>query len=214
MGAISFLNKIETRNYETDGVKEWAWVKSDSGGFGTDNSGPRNDWLKSHKQNYFDIIKKYDTIITAGACCGMYVRFYAEKFKTVYAFEPDSKNFHCMVMNNPFDNVIKINAALGKEHKMIKMTESPTNVGAISIDGEGIIPMLLIDDFEFEHCDVIQLDVEHYEKDVLTGAKNTIEKFKPVIILEHFTDNSYMKQHFGYKFVKQSAMDFIFVPEE
>lgn len=209
----SFLNKIEIRKHETDGIEEWTWIKSDTGGFGTDTNGPRNDWLTSHKEKYFKYIKKYDTIVTAGACCGMYTRFYAERFKTVYAFEPDVRNFHCLVMNNPFDNVIKINAALGSEHAMIKMTKHQTNVGALSVETDGIIPMLKLDDFAFKSCDVIQLDVERFEEYVILGAEETIKKFKPVIIVENL-DNIVLMNRLGYYLADKSKMDRIYLPKE
>ena len=52
------------------------------------------------------------------------------------------------------------------------------------IKGDGKIPTLMIDDLNIDKCDFIQLDLEGYEYHGLLGAKNTIEKFKPLICVE------------------------------
>jgi hypothetical protein len=48
------------------------------------------------------------------------------------------------------------------------------------------IPMLKIDDLNLNSCDLICLDTEGYEFNILTGAKETLKKFKPVLCLEEY----------------------------
>jgi FkbM family methyltransferase len=213
---MSYQLLIETRNINVDGVSEWVWPKSDKGAFGSENDGPMRDWLKGHKQAYFETIKDFDTIVTAGANCGMYTRFYSQLFKHVYAFEPDPLNFHCMVNNNQYDNVIKFNCALGDKNGTVGLNNSSTgNVGTHSInntiDSKLYIQMLTIDSLNLENCSCIQLDVEGYELPCINGALETIARFKPVIITEKFKDEQFM-QALGYKYHKQSYSDHIFIP--
>ena len=44
--------------------------------------------------------------------------------------------------------------------------------------------VMTIDDLKLNCCDLIVLDVEGSELDALKGAKSTIERFHPVVMLE------------------------------
>jgi hypothetical protein len=44
----------------------------------------------------------------------------------------------------------------------------------------------MIDDLNLECCDLIHLDIEGYELHALMGARNTIEKHQPLIVLEYY----------------------------
>lgn len=188
------------------------WTKRDEGAW----SGPYKDWIKSHNEIYFKYIKKYDVCVQAGGNHGMYPAFLSQKFETVYTFEPDALNFHCLVNNCQTPRIIKINAALGDTHKMIDITNTETNrcnTGMFKVIPEqtGIIPQLKLDDFDLPACDFICLDVEDYELNVLKGSINIIKKFSPVISAE----NGQMVRDFldglGYKEVDRSVADHIFV---
>lgn len=216
MEQLGFLDKIEIRNTEVLGQTDWHWVKGDNGAFGNALDGPMRDWIEGHSIKYFKHIKAFDTIVTGGTCCGMYARFYAHKFKQVIAFEPDPMSFHCLVNNTPYDNVIKINAAVGKTNGLTRFTRvDNTNIGMNIVSPNGNIPILIttIDSLNLDSCSIIQLDTEGYERDCIEGASSTINKFKPVIVAERFNDIAFMKS-IGYRYVDTSFMDNIFIPEE
>jgi FkbM family methyltransferase len=170
-------------------------------------------------------LRAKNVVVTAGANCGLHTRFFSKLFHVVYAFEPAPLNFHCMVNNSQFNNVIKMQCALGKEHKPIRMEYvDRLNVGmhkVVDVPEENIIPiipMITLDCLNIPACDLIQLDVEHYEYNVLVGAKNTIEKYKPVISVEVHTSGEgdeevlqFLKD-INYVRVDQSHADAIFVP--
>jgi FkbM family methyltransferase len=210
---MSYKNLVENRNESVDGETDWMWVASDSGAW----EGPKNDWETSHKTKYFEHVKNFDVIVTAGANQGMYVRHYAKMFKTVYAFEPDPVNFHCLVNNAQFDNVVKMQCALGSENKLIGINNhDKNNVGTYTINETNAnlyIPMVTLDTLKLHACDIIQLDVEGYEFQILKGAENTIRKFKPVITAE-CGDTADIRGFFawlGYQKLGQSAADVIWV---
>jgi FkbM family methyltransferase len=123
-------------------------------------------------------------IVQAGGNCGFYPRQYAELFDRVYTFEPDWLNFHCLNLNVPNSNVVKLQSCLGNEHQTVGLNIKSINRGKNFVNGPGAYPVLRIDDLALDQCDLIQLDIEGYEYYALLGAKTTIEQFHPVIAVE------------------------------
>lgn len=202
------------REDEIAGEAPWIWTRGDSGAW----DGPKSDWENSHQNKYFKHVKKYDCVVTAGGNHGIHARFYSKLFKAVYVFEPDPMNFHCLVQNAQYDNVIKMQAALGDKPKLISLNnEHRGNTGAYTVNEHvpGIIPCITLDSLDLPSCDLLQLDVEDYELSVLLGAYNTIIEYRPVVILEnghkdHIAD--YMRA-LHYVQADQSVSDAIWVPE-
>jgi len=208
-----YQDLLKHRPESAGGVPDWMWVKSDEGAW----EGPKNDWETSHLAMYKKHVKKWDVVVQAGGNCGMYPRLFSDLFRTVYTFEPDGLNFHCLVNNCQRDNVIKFNAALGDVHRMVHLNKGSTNnVGTFTVHGGqvGIIPQMMIDDFAWDELDLIQLDVEGYESCALLGGLQSIRAFKPVIVCErggkHILD---IIGQFGYKEVDMSCADTIYVAE-
>lgn len=215
-----YSDKVEMRDVSVDGETNWMWIKGDTGAF----NGPKEDWETSHKTKYFEHVRNFDVVITAGTNCGLYTRFYAQKFKHVYAFEPEPLAFFCMTNNCQYDNVVKLNAALGHGHGIVGIHRATPggddiNVGMNVIQAptdEFKIPMVTIDSLGLDACDLIQLDVEGFEQYAIAGAANTIKKFKPVIIAERFVkpEDQKIMSDLGYSLVGLSKMDAIYVPED
>lgn len=138
------------------------------------------------KHVYFEHVLNKNVVVTAGGHIGLYVRFYSKIFKKVYAFEPNPESFFCMVNNAPTENVIKIQAALGDSNKLISL-EGPCSLSLQAKEDrqDAFIPMFTIDSLALNECDLLQLDVENHEYKALLGAKNTIKKCHPFIILEN-----------------------------
>lgn len=160
-----------------DGEDNWTWIIEDVGLWGAPNDGPHNEW-QYFKKVYQDYTRNNHTVVQAGGACGMYPRLLANMFAHVYTFEPDYLNFHCLVNNCQNPNIIKINAALGNDHRMIQMDYANrwnSGMHQVNKNVTGYIPQLKIDDFEFESLDLIALDVESYEFNVLKGAEIILE---------------------------------------
>jgi len=194
----------------------WLWPKADKGAY----AGPFTDFESSHQHKYFKNVKNFNTVITAGANMGVYVRAYAQKFQNVYAFEPDWLNFYCMSYNCPYNNVYKFQAALGNAPGQCAMnTRATTNMGAYRVvreskKDEQVIPMLTIDQLHLSSCDLIQLDVEGFEFEVIQGAGNVIKRFRPVIIVENRKQQveDFILKH-NYQFQEKSVSDHIYFPK-
>ncbi len=167
---------------------KWFWRKDDKD-FGTFKVLSQETELLEKVKTY---LKEKKVIVQAGGNCGMQVEKFAHFFETVYTFEPDPINFHCLVNNLMFANVIKFQCCLGNEHKMVSMVTLENQVGGFYVSPDkGTIPTIRIDDLNLDNCDFIQLDVEGYQLFVLMGAIETIKKFKPVISIELEWANRY-----------------------
>ncbi len=174
------------RDELVDGIKPsqqgWLWPEKDNGCW----DGPKENW-QTFKPLIQRHCKKFDTVVQAGGACGMYPFLLSTMFEVVYTFEPSVTSFYCLTHNTPRENIIKMNAALGHAHEMVRLNISDeTNVGTNTVtpDQMGIVPMLMIDDLDLPSCDFIMLDTEGFEYNTLIGAQQTIDKFKPLISLE------------------------------
>ena len=151
------------------------------------------------------LIKKYakpgSSVIDAGAHIGIHTLTLSKAVGSngsVHAFEPQMKIFTELAMNlreNRCDNVIAYRAALGNFSGKVQMQNSPKgHEGATEVGSGGDHAyMIPIDELELSDLSLLKIDVEYFENQVLEGALKTIEKSRPVILLEilkvHGTDS-------------------------
>lgn len=216
---LPLTHQVLYRDVEIDGLGHWVWPTYDPCNTITDFIGGWNkqkaDWETSHKTKWFNHVKKYDVVVQAGGCCGMYPRLLAEKFGTVYTFEPDPLNFFCLVNNCLKGNVVAMNAALSDASKLVGIYRNGS-VGEERITIGGWIPCFRVDDLPLEKCDLIAFDLEGQEGPALLGAAQTISTFKPVVICEDHQNRGdlldILKYIVGsYECVDRSEQDNIYV---
>jgi len=169
-------------------------------------------WVKEsgrldHDQNVLPRILPFipvdGIVIDAGAFIGDHTIAYVEKVGKdggVIAFEPFTEAFECLKYNlSKYENVSLHNRALSNECKQVSMSIAGLNYGMATVsEGKGIMTVNL-DSLKEPHLlnkpenrkpldlprfDFFKIDVEGMEIDVLLGAKQTIEKFKPVMFIE------------------------------
>lgn len=135
-----------------------------------------------------ELVKDKNVIIQAGGNAGYYPKLYAQYFKHVYTFEPDPLNFYCLNLNCNVPNVYKFQACLGDSNDCVNVNNATESLGhgGSHVNGEGHIPTIKIDQLNLHECNVIHLDVEGYEEHALRGAKETIKRCKPVIVIEDY----------------------------
>lgn len=136
--------------------------------------------------------KPGETVVDIGAYIGDTARFWLDRGCGVVAFEPFSDAFECLSHNCP--DAICINQAVGNgEGVMLAGCDSTyewhkTNLGTRRcLVGGGIRSSIKLDQFSIPgRPTLIKIDVEGMEPFVLRGAKQTIAKYRPVLLIEVF----------------------------
>jgi len=148
--------------------------------------------LKELPQHVLAQIKGKD-VIDGGAYIGDSALILEELSpRTIYAFEALKENFDMLnktIQLNGLRNVVPLKKGLGKKEGNMKIMPFGSASFLAEIFGEDAgesVEMISVDDFVNEtgaHVGLIKLDVEGSELDVLTGAKETIKEYKPVLVV-------------------------------
>lgn len=171
---------------------------------------------EEYEQEIFDIAKEYvkkdDIVLDIGAHQGIYTTLFSSLIGEngkVYAFEPHPTNFKYLQKNSS-ENIIPIMKAIGSYNGEATLrifnrygtTGHGFKVGDIP-DETLVVEMITIDSFvkqnNIDKLDFIKIDVEHWEIEVLKGALETINRFKPKMIIEvHGIENLKLIHEFCY----------------
>jgi FkbM family methyltransferase len=162
---------------------------------------------------YSQIIDKEYYCIDAGANIGFHTIQFGKLGKKVYAFEPQRYIFNQLSTNillNNLDNVIDSHRlGLGNKKETAQLWniehENWVGNGSHNWGGRGIIQdnldkerafnneyreediidVIPLDSLCISKCDFLKIDIQGYEYNMLIGAKNVINDFKPIILLEN-----------------------------
>ena len=146
---------------------------------------------------------KWDTFVDVGASEGLWTINMAKYFDHVIAIEPYPKAYEFLKKNTfSLSNVTILNHALAQRSiSKYKMIEGPSfNIGMTKrlndfalLDKQMLeefhcetftVEAKTIDSLELKNVDMIKIDAEGEEKNILKGAKDTIKKFSPHIIVD------------------------------
>lgn len=212
---------------------------------------PFEDFFQKHSGNILgfgqaarDIalehVKQFGTAVDIGAHVGISVHCWAPRFQQVVAFEPMVDHYECLVENTKkFSNVSTHNCAISNESRTLRGTyRSRKNSGSFQLLTDDWqpnpkkaqpeiynIPSRRLDEFDLENVDLIKIDVEGWELEVLKGARETIKRCQPVLMIEftqgggreHKSMNTYdvndyhnLIEELGYQLVGQANDDYIY----
>jgi len=157
-------------------------------------------------RNSITLLKRYKpkkaanyTIIDVGANFGYLSMVWAQtvaKEGSVYSFEPHPQLFGSLnrtVYSNKLETIVRLeNLAVGLTSKKIILNLSNASSNLLELNNTQTekkpIEMVSIDDYysenKLEECDLIKIDVDGIEMEILKGAKETIKKFSPILIVE------------------------------
>lgn len=139
------------------------------------------------------------TILDIGANIGNHTLFFFYEcgIDKAYCFEPMMSTFEILQKNIEINNLGNktqlINHAVGKSACKASITHyDKRNIGStqIAIDATGTIPVVSIDSMNIQDdVKLIKIDVEGFEVNVIEGCLETIEKYKPYILIEIQNEN-------------------------
>lgn len=176
-----------------------------------------NDWLgagvlsgkewEPHMSKFFEQNLTEDSILVdAGSNYGLHAIKSARLCKEVYSFEPQ-KLIHDLqlssITKNNITNIQLFNCGIGSVNEKKQMIpinyEDSVNIGDLSVgDGGEEIEIKTLDSVISNGFDFIKIDVQGYEKFVLEGAIDNINKYKPTIVIE-FEEHQLRKFGYGCK---------------
>lgn len=138
-------------------------------------------------------------VLDIGANIGNHSIFLAEKFKKVYAFEPNPITYEVLKINSTYvaehKNVIPFNFGLSDAEGSLPFNVNPANIGGSGIinrNNRNVNDSIFIDVKTLDKFDelkdvsvaLIKIDVEGHELNALRGAKDTISRDMPAILFE------------------------------
>jgi FkbM family methyltransferase len=163
----------------------------------------KNGFQREHLLEAFKHVKKWDNAVDVGAHVGLWAHDMAQKFGKVWCFEPSPHNFACLAKNMAgYDNVSLSAVALGDKSSRCSVGrdgDRKLNSGSehVIVSRDGPVRMVSLDSCDLPGCDLLKVDVEGFELMVLRGAKKTIKRFKPTIIME--TDKKFARKRYGWQ---------------
>jgi len=140
-----------------------------------------------------DIVTRRGRAIDIGANLGLYTYRLSQLSKVVEAFEPQ---LFCVDIIRSFrDSHINVYpVALGAKEGELALNVPVRNgklerpLAAFRDLGGNVIqigvPVKRLDDYDFTDVSIIKIDVEGYERDVIEGALATIQRERPVLLIE------------------------------
>ncbi len=156
------------------------------------------NYQSEQREGVYGYVRNWDRALDIGANIGIFSRDFAKHFAEVVAFEPIPGIRECLARNVP-DNVRIMPFALSDAPTTLHMSQLAGGCGGSYIFDHPEIPAIrtapkqsrlitvearTLDSFGFDVVDLIKIDVQDAELVALKGARETILRTKPVILVE------------------------------
>ena len=178
--------------------------------------------LVREAKKIIDTFTENDVFIDVGASIGVFSLLMGEK-GYCHSFEPHDELYEILKINlalNKRNNVYPSNVAVSDDRHYYTMTTksfSGTNLSVIEILKAITSHMTVkLDSFlMFRNTDnvkLIKIDTDGHDLQVLQGCKNIVEKYHPVILIEHSEDDEKIKElikEYNYKISKEITNNWI-----
>ena len=140
--------------------------------------------------------KDFRFAIDVGAHVGMWSMQMRKKFRLIYAFEPVFQMRECFHANlrdvkEDIGNVVLFSCALGSRDCVnVGIHYDPADSGGTHVKGTGDVAVRILDTFPLPSADsglvldFVKIDCEGYEHEVVKGAAETLQRYKPCVIVE------------------------------
>lgn len=130
-------------------------------------------------------IKDFRVSVDVGAHIGFWSIEMAKKFETVHAFEPVEAFRECFNKNVVQNGHVLLYAnALGSGPGMASMRYDQKDSGGTHIVEGDSVTVRALDEFVLGNVDFVKIDCEGYEHKVVEGARETLMRCRPCVIVE------------------------------
>ena len=135
-------------------------------------------------------LNKFKNTLDIGAATGMYASHFAEHSKSVICFEAVPPVYEQLEkIKQKHNNVITHNIAVSNEVGLLDFYVDDKRLSNSSfqnlVEGQKIqVETTTIDSLKLVDVGFMKIDVEGVELDVLVGANDTIEEYKPTCMVE------------------------------
>ena len=139
------------------------------------------------------LVRRKRRFLDIGSNLGTYSYHYRNTFQNIDAFEPQAELSAGLKAINNIKITVHDCAVSDREGQLklfIPVTHGRRMSSLASLrEGDGcfeehLVEVRSIDSFGFDDVDLMKIDVEGFEQSVLFGAVETIEKTRPVLIIE------------------------------
>lgn len=197
---------------------KWGTFNLIEGDFISQYAALYGEWSDVEVQFFLENLNSSSNVIEVGSNIGMHAVPIAKKISgggKLFCFEPQRVIFQTLCANlslNQLTNVYAYNLGVGEDEQLIEIPssnyETAWNYGSFSLDKgfstEGdfigvesreLIHVISLDKHpevnRLEGIDLLKIDAEGFELNVLNGAKNLIERHKPIIFVEAHIHHSH-----------------------
>lgn len=163
------------------------WMSSPKNKTVWDGVGVYQGVKQKKSMEYVQRFRKFGVAVDVGGHVGLWSMHMAKRFQTIHAFEPVSGHRECYERNVKMDGACKVLLypyALGETEGLVRIATEHGSSGNSHVSGEGDIPLKTLDSFDFPEIDFLKIDCEGYELFVCRGARETLLRCKPIIIIE------------------------------
>jgi FkbM family methyltransferase len=143
----------------------------------------------------YHLITPEDTAVEVGANIGAHTVGIARRAREVYAYEPQRLCFQLLCANlalNQCANAYAFMMGLGAEFAMMSVPQTDptvrTNFGGLSLTDGGpgeSVAVRTLDSQDLPAFSLLKIDVEGMELEVIKGAANAIDTYRPTIYCEN-----------------------------
>jgi FkbM family methyltransferase len=145
----------------------------------------------------YQYVKHWRCAVDVGANVGIFSCDFANRFEKVVAFEPMPLTRECLIINAP-KNVRVEPFAITDEPAVLDMYQTPSSGASFVCSHPQVVTPFdefepgrvvqvegrALDSFQFEAVDLIKLDIQGAEYAALVGARETILRHRPVVMVE------------------------------
>lgn len=154
------------------------------------------DYGRPDREAAYRYVKQWRRALDIGANVGIFARDFATRFEEVVAYEPIRRTRECLELNIQANVRVEPVAIASKPGKL-KMYRTKASGGSFICNHPKIVTpefnpaaktydvqVRTIDSYRFDAVDLIKLDIQGAEYLALVGARETILKHRPVIMVE------------------------------